>query len=82
MGIIIGIRKFLKLENALTKFDKNIIDAAGLIIEEKKDFMTRPIIGSSCFGPIYMSFNPKHDMHACFYLHGHTDFHTDAVFHF
>jgi len=82
MSIIIGIRKLLKLDGAIVEFDKNIVDAAGLIVEEKKDFMKRPIIGSSCFGPIYMSSIQKHDVHTCFHLHGHTDLHSDAGFHF
>lgn len=68
MSIIRTIRKFLRLDKTTIEFDNNVIDNAGLIIAERKDFMT--IKKDGCFGPGIIHFNHftgdsnyPHDLH-------------------
>jgi|GEM_PF-4760722 len=69
MGIIIGIRKLLRLDNKTFEFDSDVIDASGLIIPELKYFMTKPCDGCFCSSDYLLP--PKHS----------TDFHLSAGFH-
>jgi len=39
MPILMNIRKFLRLDKAVLDFDSTLVDATGLLIVEKKDFM-------------------------------------------
>jgi hypothetical protein len=55
MGIIMAIRKFLRLDKTIIELDSNIIDNAGLIIAERKDFMI--LKNDGCFGQDIIYFN-------------------------
>ena len=48
MGIILGIRKLLRLDKKTVEFDNDVIDATGLIIPELKYFMKEPCDGCFC----------------------------------
>jgi len=61
MAIILNIRKFFRLDNGVVKLDNDIVDAAGLIIVEKKDFMQQPV-QQGCFGPYYVALPAKNEL--------------------
>ena len=52
MTILMNIRKFLGLDKAIVALDNDLVNATGLIIVEKKDFM-QPEPVQSCFGPMH-----------------------------
>ena len=74
MGIILGIRKLLRLDNKTVEFDSDVVDATGLTIPELKYFMQHPCHGCFCssndLGPfnntidLHLPLHP-HDLHIC-----------------
>ncbi|MFI5129378.1 MAG: hypothetical protein ACHQFX_05275 [Chitinophagales bacterium] len=71
MAILLNIRKFLRLDNEVVELDSQVVDATGLIIVEKKDFMQ---VQQSCFGYPLDSTSAKPDL-SCVH-HGVTDLHV------
>ena len=45
MTIIAAIRKFLRLDNGIISLDMGLINSAGLMMEESKNFMHLPLDG-------------------------------------
>ncbi|MEI9943554.1 MAG: hypothetical protein WDN26_04975 [Chitinophagaceae bacterium] len=80
MGIIVGIRKLLRLDKEIiTVPDKDFFDAVGLYIIERKEFM-KPV-NCGCFGCEPIEFHLVNeltcpDLHFPGDLHPHTGFHA------
>lgn len=69
MGIILGIRKLLRLDKKTVEFDSDVVDATGLIMPELNHFMKEPY--PQCLSPINTS--AKHN----FDHSSPADFHQD-----
>jgi hypothetical protein len=77
MAIIMKIRKFLRLDKTVLELDNAIVDSAGLIILEKKDFMQ---VQQQCF--VYKSDASlvKHELVGAGHLP--IDLHSSQLLHF
>jgi hypothetical protein len=82
MGIIISIRKFLRLDMATLSPDSNFVDAMGLYLAEQKEFMKPPSTGGGCFGYHHEALPAKHGISICSDHHLPVELHSPHYFHF